>query len=137
MDEAFNSSLLSAAIQWVEEQSQVARRAGTVLTSKQTSIAQSVGVRRSGDVRLFLVDDFPLPQHQQLRELVNGKLGIANMDGITFEYGIFIRRTELNQKLLAHECRHVAQYEALGGIAGFVRQYLDELQRFGYHDAPL
>jgi len=38
--------------------------------------------------------------------------------------------------LLAHELRHVAQYEHLG-LEGFARRYITELMVVGYVNAPL
>lgn len=35
-----------------------------------------------------------------------------------------------------HEFRHVAQYEAKGGIAGFLAEHLQHLVRFGYEESP-
>lgn len=58
--------------------------------------------------------------------------------GATFRYGIFIREDcWRNRALIAHELAHTAQYERLGGIEPFLRQYLGECLTVGYLNAPL
>jgi hypothetical protein len=39
--------------------------------------------------------------------------------------------------LIAHELVHAAQYERLGGILPFLRQYLVECLTIGYANAPM
>jgi len=42
----------------------------------------------------------------------------------------------MNARYLAHECRHVYQYEAVGSIAAFLAVYLEQIAKVGYWDAP-
>jgi len=61
-----------------------------------------------------------------------------NTIGLTLQYGIFVREDYWGKRgLIIHEVVHVAQYERLGGIAGFLNQYLQECIRFGYPQAPM
>jgi hypothetical protein len=39
-------------------------------------------------------------------------------------------------QLLAHECRHVAQYEMAGSVAAFLTVYLHQLVTVGYDNSP-
>jgi hypothetical protein len=58
--------------------------------------------------------------------------------GLTARYGIFIRADGWRDRgLIAHELAHTAQYERLGGLRPFLRQYLTECLTAGYHGAPL
>jgi len=54
------------------------------------------------------------------------------------QYGIFIRLDCWRDRaLIAHELVHTAQYERLGGILPFLRQYLFECVTIGYPEAPM
>jgi hypothetical protein len=58
--------------------------------------------------------------------------------GLTLGYGIFIKRTHAGRRwLLRHELRHVAQCEAAGGMGRFLPEYLSQVVRLGYSNAPL
>jgi hypothetical protein len=65
------------------------------------------------------------------------RLGASNPRrwGLTARYGI-VFKTPPTKFLLAHELRHVAQYERLG-LDRFARRYLTELLVVGYALAPL
>ncbi len=39
--------------------------------------------------------------------------------------------------LVAHELKHVAQYESCDGFDGFLRKYLSEVNLYGYLEAPM
>ncbi len=57
--------------------------------------------------------------------------------GMTLFYGIFLREGAYSRELLAHECRHVQQYERCGSITNFLEVYLFQVLTRGYEDAPL
>ena len=58
--------------------------------------------------------------------------------GLTLQYGIFIRSDcWRDRSLVAHELVHTAQYERLGGILPFLRQYLLECVTIGYPEMPM
>ncbi len=58
--------------------------------------------------------------------------------GLTLRYGIFVRSDCWGDRnLVAHELAHTAQYERLGGIEAFLRQYLFECLTIGYPEAPM
>lgn len=58
--------------------------------------------------------------------------------GLALFYGIFVQRDQRsNRCLIAHECRHVAQYEHFGSISNFLDTYLPQVLEHGYQDAPL
>lgn len=131
--------LLPRAIAWAEAQQAGILTTGFPLSSEQMVIAREVGVARPEKIRIKLVDQLPLPQDHELATaaLQTGLLG-PNMNGLTLFYGIFIcKRASGNRTLIAHECRHVYQYEQRGSIATFLQEYLLQIITYGYNDAPL
>ena len=61
----------------------------------------------------------------------------ANTAGMTLGHGIFIRADHKNdQRLLAHEHRHVTQYECSGSVATFMSHYVRELLHYSYGKGP-
>ena len=111
---------------------------GAGLRPPLLSIANQVGVRRPELIRICLVDAVPMPSDPLLAEAAN-QVGLAadGMAGLTLGYVVFVRRGhESNLRLLSHEFRHVAQYEASGGIAQFLGAHLRHLVAFGYEDSP-
>jgi hypothetical protein len=90
-------------------------------------------------VRILLVDQVPLPPAALLQAASDeAALLPETPSGLTVQYGIFIRRDRQSDRhLLAHELAHTAQYERLGGIVPFLRDYLTECVTFGYSNAPL
>ncbi len=101
-------------------------------------MAAAVGVNDPKRVRLLLVDRVPIPCAALLAGLAR-RLGLPgpDVDGFTLGDTIFIQRDAHNLSLLAHECRHVRQFEEAGSLYRFLRQYLSQVARHGYHDAPL
>ncbi|MEM9280819.1 MAG: hypothetical protein AAGA96_03250, partial [Verrucomicrobiota bacterium] len=58
--------------------------------------------------------------------------------GMAVGYGIYLEATQAtNPSLLVHELTHVAQFERLGGIEPFLRDYLTQCVQDGYWDAEL
>jgi len=58
--------------------------------------------------------------------------------GLTLKYGVFFRwDCWRDRSLIAHELVHTTQYERLGGILPFLRQYLFECLTIGYANAPM
>ena len=129
--------LLPQEIQWVESRSVKILSSGQPLTSAGITVARSVGVLDPEKIRVELVESLPLPDGQMVRDvtLQTGLLGPA-MVGVTFGHGIYARTDYLTNRLLAHECRHVFQYESAGSIAAFLPAYLQEIVKFGYFESP-
>jgi len=58
--------------------------------------------------------------------------------GLTLRHGIFIRVDCWgDRRLVFHELVHTMQYERMGGIQSFLRQYLFECLTIGYPAAPM
>jgi hypothetical protein len=129
--------LLPRATAWAEERSSEILSEGIALSEEGLEIARAVGVSRPERIRISSVPELPLPDDPDLRyaALKTGLLG-PGMVGLTLGYGIYICHGHQSNRLLSHECRHVYQYEHAGTIKDYLPEYLDQIVKFGYHDAP-
>ena len=118
------------------QRSRVLRR-GEPLSDAQRRVAAAVGVAQPERIRLQLVKRIPIPGGRWV-ERVARRIGLPgpDVDGLTLGHAIFIRAGSLTPQLLAHECRHVQQCEAVGSLRAFVAAYLRQVARHGYRDAP-
>ncbi|TMP68754.1 hypothetical protein CWB76_14335 [Pseudoalteromonas sp. S1609] len=84
-----------------------------------------------------VVDKIPKPDFTGLREL--GLSNFIDMDvaGITYKNTYYILPSAVhNLRVHFHELVHVVQWRELGAHA-FIMRYINEIQMFGYNDAPL
>jgi hypothetical protein len=132
-------ALLPLACAWVEQQEQIILRDGVPLTPAQLTDARKIGVVHPEKVRLLAVPTVPRPEHPTLRAAADATQLISPYTaGLTLRYGIFIRVDCWgDRRLVFHELVHTAQYERLGGVQSFLRQYLFECLTIGYPAAPL
>src|SRR3954468_18992235 len=131
--------MISIATKWAAGQEQIALEQGTPLNAAEMSWAKAVGVWHPEYVRLMFVKPIPVPDDAGLRAAMDGLDSLpAEPRGLTLRYGIFLHNDfKGDRHLLLHELVHTAQYEQLGGIAGFLKQYLPECFTLGYRSAPL
>ncbi len=125
-------------IQWAEVQAGQALRAGAPLDAAQQALARRVGVKDPHRIRMIVVEEIPLPE-EPLLKAASAEVGLSQSSaaGLTLGHAVIVRRGfENDARLLSHEFRHVAQYEARGGIARFLDEHLRHLVRFGYDDSP-
>jgi len=129
--------LLPRAIAWAEAVAADVALRGTALNAPGSVIASAAGVQRPDDIRVLMVDHLPLPPDPELRAAAvqTGLLG-PTMAGLTLGHSILIRQGHMSRGLLAHECRHVFQYERAGSIAAFFPAYLASIVQVGYWDCP-
>jgi hypothetical protein len=131
--------LLPLACEWAEEQAALIQRDGRTLTSAEKATAVRVGVARTELVRIATVDEIPAPQQIGLRAACE-QLGFLGTDtiGLTLGYGVYLKAGQArSERLVAHELRHVAQYEERGSIRAYLAVYIPELLQFGYENAPM
>ena len=131
--------LLPLAAAWAEEQEARILANGVALSGTQMADAQWIGVAHPERVRLLAVPSVPRPRHPILEAgcEATGLLGSRTL-GLTLRYGIFVREDFTGDRfLIAHELVHTSQYERLGGISEFLRQYLHECLTIGYPEAPM
>jgi hypothetical protein len=141
--EAINlfNQILPRAAAWVQQQEQLvlANEESLILIPEGHAIARRAGVAPPQAVRILGLLEIPLPEEADLREAAVAIASITpNTAGLTIGHGIFIRRDCLqNSKLIAHELKHVEQYERYGSIPVFLQQYLSEVNQYGYPAAPM
>ena len=131
--------LLPLACAWAAEQEQTILQSGVTLTEAQMADARRVGVIHPERVRLLGVQEIPTPSLPALAAAAEATSLISPFTiGLTLRYGIFIRDDYWGQRqLVVHELAHTMQYERLGSIEAFLRQYLHECITIGYPAAPM
>ena len=131
--------IVSLAVVWALQESRAALEFGVPLNATGLQMARDVGVACPENIRVIVVDAMPMPADETLRQLATayGLLG-PTTGGLALEYAVFIKRGhETLHALLRHEFRHVYQYEQAGSVEAFLRQYVSQILRFGYDNAPL
>lgn len=126
--------ILPIATAWVRRQERLILSTGVLLNAQQLIDARAAGVAEPERIRLLRVPTIPALRLRGLR-FAALKLGILSPHtaGLTARYGIFIREDFWGHRvLLVHELAHTAQYERLGGIKPFLRDYLRECLVEGY-----
>lgn len=131
--------LLPLAVAWAEQQENHILQNGVQLIGSQIADAKLVPVINPEKVRLLKVNQIPLPVEPLLRSAAQMMNLISrNTIGLTLRYGIFVREDFWNnRKLVIHELVHVSQYETLGSLEQFLRNYLQECLTVGYPQAPM
>lgn len=129
--------LLPKAIAWAELEASRVATSGRALTADEITLARKVGVAKPELIRIQSCDSLPMPQDPPLQAaaLQTGLLG-PGMVGLTLGYSVFVCRGHEMRRLLAHEFRHVFQYEQGGSIAKFLPVYLQQIVTVGYGNAP-
>ncbi len=122
------------AVPWVRWRERVILCEGVALTPPQRLLARRLGVTSPQRVRVMAADRIPMPLPPLVRSLAERAGWISpHIAGMTLGHGIALRADCCgDQRLLAHELTHVVQYERLGGIPQFLRQYLRECVWPGY-----
>jgi hypothetical protein len=130
--------IIPLAVQYVERGEQRILMNGVSLSESLIADARNVPVNSPENVKLLSVSAVPPPTDPLLR-LVAETTGIISPEtaGLTLRYGIFIRSDCWDRGLIVHELGHVAQYERMGSIEAFLRQYLKECNTIGYPEAPM
>ena len=130
---------LPLATAWVLEQERFILENGLRLTEDQVADAKLVGVAKPERVRLFRVEQIPLPEHPELDAMKEAmKLTAAALSGLSLRYGIYLRANRWGQRrFVVHELAHTAQYERLEGVRAFLECYLFECLAIGFISAPM
>jgi hypothetical protein len=131
--------LLPLATNWAAAVERRILREGVPLSEQGLADARSLGVREPERVRLLALDSVPTPTDLTLRTAVAAIQCLTPATrGLALRYGIFVRSDCWGERrLIAHELVHTAQYERLGGIRPFLRQYLSECLTVGYPAGPM
>jgi hypothetical protein len=131
--------LLPLAASWAAKQEERMLRAGAPLSEAELADAKVIGVREPQRIRLLKLDCVPAPAHPMLKAAAAAIQFLTPATcGLALRYGIFVRSDCWRDRaLIAHELVHVMQYERLGGILPFLREYLYQCVTIGYPEAPL
>ena len=131
--------LLPLATNWAAAVERRILREGVPLSEQGLADARSLGVRETERVRLLALDSVPTPTDLTLKTAVAAIQFLTPATrGLALRYGIFVRSDCWGERrLIAHELVHTAQYERLGGIRPFLRQYLTECLTVGYPAGPM
>ena len=126
--------LLPLAAKWAAAVEKRILREGVPLSEQGLADARAVGVREPERVRLLALPCVPVPTDLTLKTAVAAIQFLTPATrGLALRYGIFVRSDCWGERrLVAHELVHTAQYERLGGIRPFLRQYLTECLTIGY-----
>ncbi len=131
--------LLPLAAKWAAAVEKRILREGVALSEEGLADARSVGVREPERVRLLALPCVPVPTDLTLKTAVAAIQFLTPATrGLALRYGIFVRSDCWGERrLVAHELVHTAQYERLGGIQPFLRQYVTECLTIGYPAGPM
>ena len=131
--------ILPPACAWITRHERRILEVGIPLTAAQIADAKAVGLLEPERVRLLALPVVPMPL-ASLARFARPLVGTSfdQTSGLTARYGIYLRKEVAgDRRLITHELTHTAQYERLGGIQQFLRQYLTECLTTSYYTAPL
>jgi hypothetical protein len=131
--------LLPVATAWVRRLERRALRDGAPLDPAVQALAGRLGLRHPDRVRVLALPEVPWRCPGWLaRPLARLGLGPGAVAGLTAGYGVLIRQDRRHDRaLLLHELAHARQYERAGGVAPFLRVYLNDCARRGYAGSVL
>ena len=131
--------LLPLAAKWAAAVEKRILREGVPLSEQGLADARALGVRERERVRLLALPCVPTPTDLTLKTAAAAIQFLTPATrGLALRYGIFVRNDCWGERrLIAHELVHTAQYERLGGIRPFLRQYLTECLTIGYPAGPM
>ena len=132
-------ALLEAYCAWAEREERRIQRRGRALDPPEAEDARRIGVKRPERVRLLEVPAMPSPEHPLfVPAFGRSRLIPPETEALTLGYGVYLHRAHRGERaLIAHELKHVAQTEALGGVRPFYRSYLAECLRHGDPNGPM
>jgi len=89
------------------------------------------------DSYFVVAPEIPKPDFPELRDMGLGEFIDMQVNGVTYMNTYYLSQNNINNfRLHFHELVHVAQW-GLVGAANFIGRYISEIQRYGYHAAPL
>jgi hypothetical protein len=132
-------ALMHAYCDWAEGEERLILREGVPPSPLQTADARRIGVKHPDMVRLIETPAMPSPEHPLFLAVVGrSRLIPPETEALTLGYGIYIHTARRGERsIVAHELKHVAQQEELGGLRPFYRKYLAECFTHGYPNGPM
>lgn len=86
------------------------------------------------DAYFVIVDNIPIPDFPELREIDMGNFIDMQRNGITYKDTYYLKQHDNDVHF--HELVHVAQWKFLGARS-FIERYILEIDEHGYDEAPL
>ena len=130
------SGIAPATARWAADQERHILAEGQPLNHEALAFALELEITKPESIRVLEVKSVPLPAPRPLVKLAT-RWGIPVFEPAGMALGRGIYLLDGHSRILRHELVHVAQYERLGGIEPFMRQYLTECLVHGYLDSPL
>jgi hypothetical protein len=130
------SGIAPATARWAADQERQILAEGQALDGEGLAFARELEIAEPENIRVLEVKSVPLPAPRPLVKLAT-RWGIPVFEPAGMALGRGIYLLDGHSRILRHELVHVAQYERLGGIEPFMRQYLTECLVHGYLDSPL
>lgn len=137
--QAFVRATLPLGTRWVCKQEAAILREGRPLQEWELDWAKGVGVQCPDEVRVLPVPRVPTPG-LAISQMLHKLFGFLfeSPSGMAVNYGIYLEASQAtNPSLLVHELTHVAQFERLGGVREFLREYLTQCVRDGYWESDM
>ncbi|MCU7850097.1 MAG: hypothetical protein KZQ89_19325 [Candidatus Thiodiazotropha sp. (ex Lucinoma kastoroae)] len=125
--------LFPSALRWYKETELSLYEKGRILTKREVEVAYELGVKNPHDVRVIILNTFPMPTDKRLLKKAKGYgLGSKFEDGRTMGNLIILKpRYKNDSVVLTHELVHVAQKDRMGREA-LLKRYILELEVLGY-----
>ena len=130
---------LPLVTRWAHRHQERILAEGRPLNREESAKARAIGIADVRRVRVLTVSTVPTPGSRILRFLAwLTRISPELAAGMALGHGIYLDREYGGSRLiLLHELVHVAQYERMGGIRPFMRQYLAECLSDGYDNSGM
>lgn len=131
--------ILPFAWWWLRRNEKIALRLGRQLNQEELQWADLLEIQHPQKIRVLNVTRMPSPVPVFIENFMRKRgFPVGNAAGMCMRYGIYVVEKYSHSKtLLAHELVHTHQFERLGGVWLFLRQYLYQTLLLGYINAPL
>ena len=124
---------------WLRLHEEVILLEGRSLTGDEIQLAGRLGVIDPESVRIRVVEEIRLPVPGFIAHAAR-RFGIPLVTpaAMSLNLGIYLDESAAkSREILAHELTHTVQYQRLGGILPFLRQYIRECLEYGYQHSPM
>lgn len=129
--------ILTAIEQWIDEVNHKYKYKRVCCTQFAAQFAGFYPTEFLENAFYVVIDEIPKPDFAALRAMGLGDFIDMKVSGITYKNTYYLLPTSVdNLRVHFHELVHVLQWQNLGALA-FIERYMNEIKRFGYHNAPL
>ena len=124
---------------WLRRNEKIALRLGRELNDEELLWAKQLEIQNPHKIRILNVARIPSPVPEWIESFMQRRgFPVGTAAGMCMRYGIYLVEKYSHRKsLLAHEMVHTHQFERLGGVWLFLREYLYQTLLLGYINAPL